>query len=178
MILPMFKYFLVSSDLHQEKNAISEAAWILSKYTEITNFKPILQSVGGLSLLKIIKGDFNFDKSIYVYIKELHEKSTIRFCHKIIPLEYFQKFSEKSILDWISSIKFPDETNWRITINKRHSNVKTRPLIANIASQIKNGTVDLKNPDKIIQLEIVGQNVGFSVLDPWKILQLKKFLEL
>lgn len=178
----MYSWFLVSSVVHKEKNALSEAAWILSKYSSIENFEPILLSVGGLGLLKLTKGTIQLEPDIFDRLNQLHLKEGgIKFCHKIVPLELYTQFSEEALLNWTNTSVSPrikEHDRWRITINKRHTHVKERPLISKIASCIRKGVVDLKDPILIIQIEIIANYVGLSLLKPFEVLPVKHYLKL
>lgn len=168
----MFKYFLVSSQVHFEKNALSEAAWILSSYSDIDSFKAKLLPVGGLGLLEV-ENEISIPQTVHETIESLLETDKIYYCFKIIPLEFFNTFSEELIYSWIDNHKekIVEKETWRITINKRHSSIKTSILITNVAKKIPN-PVDLKNPRKIVQIEIVGKFVGLSILEPYQTIQL------
>ena len=89
----MFNSFLVSSDVHQEKNSLSEAALILTKYIDIAFFEPKLLPIGGLGLLRLKNNQtLEFSEEIYDHIKKLHLNSGILYCLKIIPLEVFKEY--------------------------------------------------------------------------------------
>ena len=174
----MFKFFLVSSVVHFEKNALSEAAWILSEYISIEKFSVRILSVGGLSMLTVDE-PISIPNSILDRIANLRETEGIRYCSKIIPLEDYFVFSEEKLVTWVSehNNRISEHEKWRITINKRHNNKKSRDIIDLIAKNIKKGTVDLKNPDKIIQIEIIGKYLGIAILDSYQIIQFTNLTE-
>lgn len=67
-----------------------------------------------------------------------------------------------------------DET-WRMTVNKRfYYKYHTQEIIEALAKYVSGGKVDLKNPQKIIQIEIIGKQAGISVLDPRDIFSVSK----
>ena len=168
----MFKFFLVSSQVHLEKNALSEAAWILSNYIVIELIKAKMLSVGGLGLLEL-ESEVEIPENIIETIDRLLLTEKIYYCYKIIPLEQFEIFSETLLLNWIEEHKnqIKENETWRVNINKRHSSIKTKDLINQIAMKINN-KVDLNNADKIIQIEIIGKFVGMSIIKPFQIIQL------
>ena len=86
----MFKYFFVSSQVHQEKNSLSEAAWILSEVTGCTIelFKASLLPVGGLGLLGV-ENQLKLPENLEELLEKIFLKEKLFFCFKIIPLEYF-----------------------------------------------------------------------------------------
>jgi tRNA acetyltransferase TAN1 len=55
---------------------------------------------------------------------------------------------------------------WRITLEKRRfTKYHTIEIIKNIAELIDE-KVDLKNPDKILHINIIGKYAGISILKP------------
>ena len=105
----------------------------------------------------------------------VEEPWSIRYCLRIIPV---QKLVASTIQEIESAVSYlivnmnKDET-YRITIEKRNSNISSKELIAKIAVSIKN-KVSLELPDKIILIEILGECAGISVLRPVDILSITK----
>ncbi|MBT4535702.1 MAG: RNA methyltransferase, partial [Nitrosopumilus sp.] len=62
---------------------------------------------------------------------------------------------------------------YRISIEKRNSNISSKEIITKIANKIKN-KVSLDFPDKIILIEILGIMTGVSILEKSDILSLEK----
>ena len=174
----MFKYFLVSSQVHQEKNAMSEAAWILSKYVDIEFFKAKLLPVGGLGLLTLETG-IEIPESINKYITTLLAGENLFYCFKITPLEYFEIFDEDLVYIWVGSNKnrLLENETWKVNLNKRHTLLKTRDIVNQIAKLISN-PVNLKNPIKLLQVEIIGKFVGLAILKPFQLVQLSHLITL
>ena len=78
---------------------------------------------------------------------------------------------EKLVFEIIDQI-VGNET-YRISVEKRNSNISSQEIITKIAQKIKN-KVDLENPDKIIQIEILGGKSGVSILRRDDILSVEK----
>jgi tRNA acetyltransferase TAN1 len=113
-------------------------------------------------------------------IKKIHEKLqdepwSIRYMLRVIPIFQAVPTDTESItkaaLEQIQKIK-PTET-YRITIEKRNSDISSRELISQIAAKIPN-KVSLENYDWIILVEIVGKISGISVLKESEILRIEK----
>ncbi|MDH3276537.1 MAG: THUMP domain-containing protein [Nitrosopumilus sp.] len=105
----------------------------------------------------------------------LDEPWSIRYCLRIIPI---QKISETIIEDIekvISELRdlIPKGDTYRISIEKRNSNMSSQDLITKIANKIEN-KVSLENPDKIILIEILGAKTGISVLRKSDVLSVEK----
>jgi tRNA acetyltransferase TAN1 len=67
-----------------------------------------------------------------------------------------------------------DET-FRVTVEKRHTDLRTMEIIEAAASEIDR-KVNLDNPDKIVLIEVLGPITGVSLLEPGDILSIEKEL--
>ncbi len=65
------------------------------------------------------------------------------------------------------------DDSYRISIEKRNSDISSTELITKVANKIKN-KVSLENPDKIVQIEILGAKTGISILKKSDILSVEK----
>ena len=105
----------------------------------------------------------------------LDEPWSIRYCLRIIPIQRVieTKIEEigKSITELSDQI-LENET-YRISIEKRNSNVSSQEIITKIANKIKN-KVSLEFPDKVILIEILGNMAGISILKKSDILSIEK----
>ncbi|MCD6341880.1 MAG: hypothetical protein J7L83_03385, partial [Thaumarchaeota archaeon] len=72
------------------------------------------------------------------------------------------------------SVRIPQNASFRITIEKRHTSLSSSEIIEAAAKNV-NRRVDLKNPDWVILIEIVGALTGVSVIKPDQILSAAKF---
>lgn len=105
----------------------------------------------------------------------LDEPWSVRYCLRIIPIQAATETDmdkiEKEVQSLISKLA-RDET-YRISIEKRNSNISSQELISKIASKIKN-KVSLEKPDKIILIEIFGNKTGVSILKASDVLSVEK----
>jgi tRNA acetyltransferase TAN1 len=67
----------------------------------------------------------------------------------------------------------PEDDSFRITLEKRRTNLSSKEIIEAVASGIHR-SVDLENPDWIILLEIVGGTTGISLVKPEMVLNVQK----
>ena len=110
-------------------------------------------------------------------IKEmlLDEPWSVRYCLRIIPIQKIivTKIEEieKSITELSNQI-LENET-YRISIEKRNSNISSQEIITKIANKINN-KVSLDFPDKVILIEILGNMTGISILKKSDILSTEK----
>ena len=62
---------------------------------------------------------------------------------------------------------------YRISIEKRNSDLSSKEIITKIADKIKNN-VSLEFPDKVVLIEILGNRTGISILKKSDILSVEK----
>jgi len=105
----------------------------------------------------------------------LDEPWSIRYCLRVIPIQKFIETNVEEIEKTISSMlnQIQDTDTYRISIEKRNSNISSKEIITKIANKIKN-KVSLDFPDKIILIEILGIMTGVSILEKSDILSLEK----
>jgi tRNA acetyltransferase TAN1 len=71
------------------------------------------------------------------------------------------------------SLKIKGNETFRITLEKRFTQTHTQDIIEAAAANIEN-EVNLKNPDKILLIEVIGGLTGLSVIKPGEILAVMK----
>jgi tRNA acetyltransferase TAN1 len=110
-------------------------------------------------------------------IKEmlLDEPWSVRYCKRIIPIQKVIESKieeiEKSVGELSSQIL--EEETYRISIEKRNSELSSKEIITKIANKIKN-KVSLEFPDKVLLIEILGNKTGVSILKKSDILSTEK----
>ncbi|MCV0373372.1 MAG: THUMP domain-containing protein [Nitrosarchaeum sp.] len=110
-------------------------------------------------------------------IKErlLDEPWSIRYCLRIIPIQRVTETDineiEKEVLDMKNLIL--EEESYRISVEKRNSDISGQEIISRVAKNIKN-KVSLDFPDKIILIEILGNKTGIGIVKKTDILSVEK----
>ncbi|MBI2663788.1 hypothetical protein HYX10_00410 [Candidatus Woesearchaeota archaeon] len=67
---------------------------------------------------------------------------------------------------------------WKMVLNKRHwDKMKGTKLIIKLTESISRAKVDLENPQKIVQVEIIGKEAGISLIEPGEALNVPKLKE-
>ena len=163
---------IITCARHLEPETREEITKILEKIGD-SEPKVTITSMSGILTAKTSLDPVEVVKKMQEMI--LDEPWSIRYCLRIIPMQKFvdtdiEKIDETSI-ELIKSIS-QDET-YRISIEKRNSQMSSQELITRIAQKIKN-KVSLENPEKIIQIEILGGKTGVSVISRGDILSLEK----
>lgn len=160
--------FLISSQRNNERDALSEAFYVISDILKY-NVKPLKSRVPGLSILKLVDeivSPFTVIQDIRNYITE---KGPLIACLKIVPLEYLIKTDLPSIIlqtTHLAKERILPSHSWRITLNKRQSNLRSVQIIQEVANEINWGIVNLKDPEIEIRIEIIRDLTGLSVMAP------------
>ena len=105
----------------------------------------------------------------------LDEPWSIRYSLRIIPIQETVKTDVSEIEAKVAELSdkiSPDET-YRISIEKRNSDISGQEMISKIAKKIQN-KVSLEFPDKVVLIEILGNVAGISILKKTDVLSLEK----
>ncbi|MFM9875171.1 MAG: THUMP domain-containing protein [Nitrosarchaeum sp.] len=164
LIITCARYFELETS--QELQGILENLGDLKPIITITDMSGILTVKTKIDAIEVVRK-----------IKEmvLEEPWCIRYSLRIIPIQKIIETNMDSIENGISEIinLLSNEETYRISIEKRNSNISTQELITKIAKKIKN-KVSLDFPDKIILIEILGKNTGISIIKNTDILSIEK----
>jgi len=132
----------------------------------ITNMSGILTAETKLDPVEIVKK-----------IKEmvLDEPWSVRYCLRIIPIQKIVESQIDEIEKAVSEMskQILDDETYRISIEKRNSDLSSKEIITKIANQIKN-KVSLEFPDRIVLIEILGNKTGISILKKSDVLSIEK----
>ncbi len=118
--------------------------------------------------------------SIVVGLRKLLKEKPweFRLLRRVIPIEIVVKtdLNEISMACKQLSREIDAHKTFRITLEKRHSKITSKDIIDAAAEHVSS-PVDLKNPDKVILIEVVGNLTGISLLEAEKsILNINKEL--
>jgi len=100
-----------------------------------------------------------------------------RWIYRIIPIERTVSTGIQNIVETATELssRVREEDSYRITVEKRRTNLRSREVIEAVAAGIDR-RVDLENPDWVILIEIFGKITGISVVNPKSILNIQKEL--
>jgi tRNA acetyltransferase TAN1 len=163
---------IITCARHLESETRQEIVGILEKIgdseptTIITNMSGILTAETKLNPVEVIKK-----------IKEmlLDEPWCIRYCLRIIPIQKIMETKIENIEEGISDLikLISNGETYRISIEKRNSDISSQELISRVAKKIKN-KVSLEFPDKVILIEILGNKTGIAIVKKTDILSVEK----
>ena len=163
---------IITCARHLEPETEEELMSILDDFGDsepkitITNMSGILTAETKLDPIETVKK-----------IKEmiLDEPWSVRYCLRIIPIQKIIESQIDEIEKAVSELseQILDDETYRISIEKRNSDLSSKEIITKIADKIKN-KVSLEFPDKVILIEILGNQTGVSILKKSDILSIEK----
>ncbi|MGP3667584.1 MAG: THUMP domain-containing protein [Candidatus Bathyarchaeota archaeon] len=164
---------LLVSTRRGEENAACSEFWYLLK--EVGDPEPLtdITPVRGLIVAKTSLDPFEVVKKLKSFLEEKPEE--FQYTLKVIPIQKVVKTRIEDIKETVKQLaeKIGVEEKFRVTVEKRHTELDRMEVIKAVAEEIDR-KVDLKNPDKILLIEIVGGLTGISVLRPQDILSIVK----
>ena len=163
---------IITCARHLEPEAEEEIKEILKEFGDsetkvsITNMSGILTAETSLEPIQVVRK-----------MKEmlLDEPWSIRYCLRVIPIQKVIETKIEEIEKTITYIseQISDDETYRISIEKRNSDISSQEIITKIANKIKN-KVSLEFPDKVVLIEILGNKAGISVLKKSDVLSTEK----
>ena len=163
---------IITCARHLEEETGNEITDILDELGD-SNVKISISNMSGILTAETILDPIEVVRKMKEIL--LDEPWSIRYCLRVIPIQKFIETNVEEIEKAISSMlnQIQDTDTYRISIEKRNSNISSKEIITKIANKIKN-KVSLDFPDKIILIEILGIVTGVSILEKSDILSLEK----
>jgi tRNA acetyltransferase TAN1 len=155
---------LVTTYRHREYDAVDELNLILRRFGDES---PILkiQEVSGIILAFTNLNPFELTTKYKELLAE--EPWQFRYILRAIPIERSCYTDLKNIEIEVENLvikKLNRNDSFRITIEKRHTSLRSQEIITSIANKLSGYKVSLENPNWIILIEIIGNKTGISVL--------------
>jgi len=155
---------LVTTYRHREYDALDELTLLLQRFGDES---PILeiQKVSGIILAITNLNPFELTTKYKELLAE--EPWKFRYILRSIPIERSFYTDLKNIEIEAENIvmkKLNKNDSFRITIEKRHTSLRSKEIISSIANKLSGYKVSLENPNWIILIEIIGNKTGISVL--------------
>ena len=163
---------LISTSRGNEGNACSETWFLLG---EIGDREAVVEKtdVVGLIAAKTRLDPFNVVNALRDLLRERPEE--FRYILRVIPIEIVVRTDLEEIKRAVDNLspKILEKESFRVTVEKRHSNLSTHEIIR-VAAENIDRRVSLENPDKIILIEVLGRLTGVSIIKPTDILSISK----
>jgi len=153
---------IITCARHLEPETTDELSAVLAQFGD-ENPEISRTSMSGILTAKTKLVPFEVIKNIREKIVD--EPWSIRYCLRIIPIEQVVDTNLEEISTQVFSLmkKVNEKESYRITIEKRNSDISSTEIISKIADSITN-KVSLEKPDWIVLIEILGNKTGVSVL--------------
>lgn len=163
---------LISTSRRNEKNACSEMWYLLGeigdKGSEVTT-----TGIIGLTVAKTTLDPRVVVRRLRAILRE--KPWEIKYVLKVVPIESLVPATIEDVAKATAGLskKISEGEKFRVTVEKRRSSLSSHEIIEAVAKNIDK-KVDLENPNKIVLIEVVGQKVGLSLLEPEDILSVEK----
>ncbi len=156
---------LVSHRFKEQQEAFEEIVSLLNKLGD-SQPQVVDTTVKGIIGVKTQIDARTVTSKLRELFRENNEN--IKFAIKWVPIDNWCDSSLDVMVEMVQKVKDqigPDET-WAMDIEKRkYPNVRTYDILTRLAENIK-ARVDLKKPQKILRVDIMGTEAGISVLKP------------
>ncbi len=166
---------LASTFRNREDDCISEV-WYLFREIGDDTVEAWRTKIAGLIAIKTSLDPFEAVHKLEALAKE--RPWDFKYLLKLTPIEVVVTTDLESIAraaEELANRKIEEYETYRITVNKRATLLRTNEIIEAIASRLKR-KVDLKKPNKIVQVEVVSDVTGISVLRPEDVVSIVKLL--
>ncbi len=163
---------LISSARGNETEANHEIRYLLGELGDksaTTDYAP----VSGLTVAKTILDPVKVVPKLRPVLK--YRPWQFRYILKVKPVEEVVPCDISSIGTAVvnRAKRVGRDETFRVSVEKRQSRVSSREIIDAVASKVPR-KVELRNPDKIVLIEIIGRMAGVSVISPSDILGIEK----
>jgi tRNA acetyltransferase TAN1 len=103
------------------------------------------------------------------------DPSKFRSIYRVIPIEEVVETDVLDIVDIVKrlSSRIGKGESFRVTLEKRRTDLRSLKVIESVA-EIIDRPVNLKEPDWVVLIEILGKETGISVIRPIDILNIQK----
>lgn len=154
---------LITFDPTHAGMAQEEAKAILKEVGEEAEF--LESKIDGLFKVKVSDA-----KAVVKKVREECENNPAKFEKTFhwIPIEKWCKSEIKDMQDTIKSFVdgIKQEEKWKMDLGKRQwDKMPTPELIVKLTDPVDRPNVDLKNPEKIIEVQIIGDEAGIALLN-------------
>ena len=163
---------VVSTSRGNERNTCSEMWYLLGEVgdrgssIETTSVIGLVVAKTKLDPIKAI-----LDLRLLLKDRPWEFKYTLKLVPVQVVVEAKLEEIERAALGLAQGIK--KQEKFRITIEKRHTNLSSKTVIDTIAKRIER-TVDLDSPNKILMVEIIGELAGLSLITSDGILSVER----
>jgi len=163
---------LVSTSRGNERNTCSEVWYLLCELGDKNAGVDVSPAIG-LIVAKTILDPVEVVHKLRIILKE--KPWEFRYTLKVTPIQRVVQTDieeiKKVTADLAREISVGE--TFRVSVEKRHTSVSGREIIDAVASHIDR-KVNLKRPDRIVLVEVLGRFSGISILRPDDVLSTER----
>jgi len=163
---------MISTSRGNEKNTCSEMWYLLG---EVGDRGSNIETTSVIGLV-LAKSKLNPIKAIHDLRTLFKERPwEFKYTLKVTPIQQVVPATPPDIENAAVSVAKAITANekFRITIEKRHTPLSSKPLIDSVAKKIDRA-VNLEAPDKILLIEIIGDLAGLALISNGDILSVER----
>lgn len=164
---------LISTARGNERAMVNEILYLLKDQLGDQEAEASKTSVRGIIVAKTSLDPYSAVEKLRGLLET--QPYEFRFALRIIPVELVVPTGLEDIKQAAVQLAKrigPDES-YRVTVEKRYTELHSAEIISAVASDIQN-KADLKNPNKILLIEVLGAVTGLSLVKPHEIISVMK----
>jgi len=163
---------IISTSRGNERNACSEMWYLIGEVGDRGS------NIETTSVIGLVVGKTKLEpiKTIHALRVLFKERPwEFKYALKVVPIQKVVHAGLAEIENAAVSLAagIGEEENFRVTIEKRHTDLSSKVIIDSVAKRIDR-KVNLESPQKILLIEIIGQSVGLSLICPEDVLSIEK----
>jgi tRNA acetyltransferase TAN1 len=164
--------FILTTFKGGENTAGSEVYTLLTEFGD-SKAKISRTEVSGILLVETVLTHQEVIETLNKIIED--EPWRVRSMLRIFPVERIIETNIEEIVGAIEPLleKIGEDETFRITIEKRRSDLSRQEIIKEVASKITR-KVNLENPNWVVLIEVIGDKTGVSVINPSQIISVAK----
>ena len=164
--------FILTTFKGGENTAGSEVYTLLAEFGD-SKAKISRTEVSGILLVETVLSHQEVIETLKKIIEA--EPWRVRSMLRIFPAERIIETNIEEIVGAIQPMleKIGEDETFRVTIEKRRSDLSRKEIIEAVASKITR-KVDLENPNWVVLVEVIGNKTGVSVINPSHIISVTK----
>ncbi len=164
--------FILTTHRGAENSASSEVYLLLTEFGD-SKAKITKTQVSGVLLVETALSS----QDVMALLRKMIEVEPwrARSMLRLIPAEVMVEADLTQIVEAVEPMleRIGEEETFRITIEKRHTELSREEIIESVASKTTR-KVDLKKPDWVVLIEVIGAQAAVSVVRPTQILSVVK----
>ena len=164
---------LLASTMRGSERQMCYELEILLKEAGDTEAKASKSGIRGLIVGKTTLNPVEVIEKFRIILQE--KPFEFRYSLRIIPIQKVvsTNLDEIKIAATELTATMSENETFRVTIEKRFTNIHTKDLIEAVATDVKN-KVDLNSPNKVLLIEVLGAYTGISLVKPTQVISVLK----